>query len=44
MQRHPLLWISTGLIPSMKNELADMIDALVMPVKVQIDKKVEPES
>ena len=32
------------LIPSMQNELADMIDDLVMPVMVQLDKKVEPGS
>jgi integrase len=29
------------LIPSMQNEVAEMIDDLVMPVAVQIDEKVE---
>jgi integrase len=29
------------LIPTMQNELAEMIDDLVMPMAVQIDQKVE---
>jgi integrase len=29
------------LIPTMQNELAEMIDDLVMPTAVQIDQKVE---
>jgi integrase len=32
------------LIPSMQTEVAEMIDELVMPVTVQLDKKVEPGS
>ena len=32
------------LIPSMQTEVAEMIDELVMPVTVQLDKKIEPES
>jgi integrase len=31
------------LIPTMQTEVAEMIDDLVMPVTVQLDKKVEPE-
>jgi hypothetical protein len=32
------------LIPTMQTEVAEMIDDLVMPVTVQLDKKVEPDS
>jgi len=32
------------LIPMMQTEVAEMIDDLVMPVTVQLEKKVEPGS
>ncbi len=32
------------LIPTMQNEVAELIDDLVMPMAVQLDKKVEPGS
>jgi len=32
------------LIPTMQNEVAELIDDLVMPVAVQLDKKVVPGS
>jgi integrase len=36
--------IYSHLIPTMQTEVAEMIGDLVMPVTVQLDKKVEPGS